>query len=75
MRLLYHITTLALSLLLAASASIGQYYFKQYQVDDGLVHNTVASIIQDRKGLIWIGTRDGLNRFDGYTFKIRKFRK
>ena len=26
--------------------------------------------VQDRKGYIWIGTRDGLNRFDGYTFKV-----
>ncbi|UKT65942.1 ligand-binding sensor domain-containing protein [Pedobacter mucosus] len=45
------------------------YYFKHYQADDGLAHNSVNSIIQDKKGLIWIGTRGGLNRFDGYTFK------
>ena len=50
----------------------GQYYFKHYQVDDGLVHNAVMSIIQDKEGLIWIGTRGGLNRFDGYTFKPYK---
>ena len=30
-------------------------------------------ILQDKKGVMWFGTRDGLNRFDGYTFKI--FRK
>lgn len=69
MRLLYYIVTSALSLLPAASSCFGQYYFKQYQVDDGLVHNAVTSIIQDSKGLIWIGTRNGINRFDGYTFK------
>lgn len=74
MRLLYYIITV-FSLLPAASSSFGQYYFKQYQVDDGLVHNTVASIVQDRKGLIWIGTRDGLNRFDGYTFKSCAYKK
>lgn len=50
----------------------GQYYFTRFQVDDGLVHNSVASIVQDKKGLIWIGTRGGLNRFDGYTFKACK---
>ncbi|MBZ4190416.1 histidine kinase [Niabella sp. 3A5MI-3] len=50
----------------------GQYYFKHYQVDDGLVHNAAMSIIQDKKGLIWIGTRGGLSRFDGYTFKSYK---
>ncbi|WP_354376113.1 ligand-binding sensor domain-containing protein [Pedobacter africanus] len=48
------------------------YYFKHYQADDGLAHNSVASIIQDKKGMIWIGTRAGLNRFDGYTFKTYK---
>lgn len=51
------------------------YYFKHYQADDGLAHNSVTSIIQDRKGLIWIGTRGGLNRFDGYTFKTYKNEK
>ena len=45
------------------------YYFRRYQVDDGLSHNSVTSILQDSKGLMWIGTRGGLNRFDGYTFK------
>ncbi|MBO9566022.1 MAG: histidine kinase [Niastella sp.] len=69
MRLLYKIVTAGLLLLLAASSCLGQYYFKQYQVGDGLAHNTVTSIIQDSKGLIWIGTRNGINRFDGYTFK------
>ncbi len=48
------------------------YYFKHYQADDGLAHNSVTSIIQDTKGMIWIGTRGGLNRFDGYTFKTYK---
>ncbi len=55
---------------LIVSSCYGQYYFKHYQVDDGLVHNAVITILQDRKGLIWMGTRGGgLNRFDGYTFK------
>ncbi|HEX6427053.1 MAG TPA: two-component regulator propeller domain-containing protein [Niastella sp.] len=75
MRLLYYIVTSTLSLLLAAFSCFGQYYFKQYQLDDGLAHNTVAAIIQDSKGLIWIGTRDGLNRFDGYTFKSCEYKK
>lgn len=57
---------------IAVSCSYGQYYFKHYQVDDGLVHNAVTSVIQDTKGFIWIGTRGGLNRFDGYTFKTFK---
>ena len=36
---------------------------------DGLSNNAVKSIVQDDDGLIWIGTENGLNRFDGYGFK------
>lgn len=39
-------------------------------VEDGLSHNEVTSIVQDPDGFIWIGTRGGLNRYDGYEFKI-----
>ncbi|MCX2575880.1 ligand-binding sensor domain-containing protein [Pedobacter sandarakinus] len=45
------------------------FYFQNYQVDDKLLHNTVTAITQDRRGFIWIGTKGGLNRFDGYYFK------
>ena len=37
---------------------------------DGLSHNTVVAITQDAGGFVWIGTPDGLNRFDGYEFVI-----
>lgn len=39
-------------------------------VDNGLSHNEVTAIVQDKDGFIWIGTRGGLNRYDGYQFKI-----
>jgi ligand-binding sensor domain-containing protein len=48
----------------------GNYYFKQYRVEEGLSNNNVTCCIQDTRGFIWIGTRDGLNRFDGYSFRV-----
>ena len=47
-----------------------EYYFKHFKVENGLSHNTVLSSLQDKKGFMWFGTKNGLNRFDGYTFKL-----
>ena len=55
---------------MASFAQNDSYYFKNYQVQNGLSSNTITTILQDKKGFIWIGTRNGLNRFDGNTFKI-----
>lgn len=46
------------------------YYFRHYQVENGLSNNAVICSLQDKKGFLWFGTKDGLNRFDGYSFKI-----
>ncbi len=57
---------------LLGSAGLSQvkpYYFKNYQVGDGISSNTITCITQDSKGFMWFGTRNGLNRFDGYDFK------
>ncbi|PRZ26062.1 hybrid sensor histidine kinase/response regulator transcription factor [Flavobacterium granuli] len=45
------------------------YYFKHFQAEEGLSHNTVLASLQDEDGFMWFGTKDGLNRFDGYRFK------
>lgn len=44
--------------------------FEQYTVDNGLSQSTINCIFQDSKGYLWIGTQDGLNRFNGKTFDI-----
>lgn len=43
--------------------------FTHLTVDDGLSNNTAYSVVQDAKGFIWIGTRGGLNRYDGTRIK------
>ena len=45
-----------------------QVSFMKYTVQDGLVANPIRCIYQDSKGYIWIGTFDGLSRYDGYKF-------
>jgi len=46
--------------------------FRRLTIDDGLSQSSVNSILQDRKGFLWFATQDGLNRYDGYEFKIFK---
>ena len=46
--------------------------FENLSVQDGLSHNSVTCIYQDKDGFMWFGTEDGLNKYDGYTFKTYK---
>src|SRR5687767_3389391 len=46
------------------------FYFTHYQVENGLSNNAVICSMQDSKGFMWFGTKDGLNRFDGYSFRV-----
>ena len=39
-------------------------------INNGLSQSSALSIIQGKKGFIWIGTKDGLDRYDGVDFKI-----
>ncbi|PZR26522.1 MAG: hypothetical protein DI535_14025 [Citrobacter freundii] len=56
--------------LLSAQSGLG---FRRLGVNEGLSQNSVREIFQDRQGFIWIGTGDGLNRYDG--IQIKKYRQ
>ena len=65
------IISLAAGAVQTASAGIkyGNIRFRQFSVSDGLPHNQVNTIAQDNDGFIWIGTANGICRFDGYSFQ------
>lgn len=46
------------------------YRFHNYTIRDGLSQSSVTCVIQDRQNALWIGTQDGLNRFDGRSFEV-----
>lgn len=45
-------------------------HFDHLTIGEGLSHNTVYCLLQDQYGYIWIGTQNGLNRYDGYDFEV-----
>ena len=45
------------------------YYFDHLKTINGLPSNTIFCIHQDQSGFMWIGTRDGLSRYDGHRFQ------
>jgi len=53
----------------ALEAAGQQYYFRQYTNTEGLLHSFVYDIKQDNKGYLWIGTPDGIYRFNGFDFE------
>lgn len=50
----------------------GHISFNHLTIEDGLSQSSVTCILQDRSGFMWFGTQDGLNRYDGYNFKVFK---
>lgn len=52
------------------SVTAQKYMFKHLEVKDGLSNNQVNAIYKDSRGFMWFGTASGLNRYDGYEFKV-----
>jgi ligand-binding sensor domain-containing protein/two-component sensor histidine kinase len=55
---------------LATTAQQPDLYFKNISASNGLSHNKVNCILQDKRGFTWVGTDDGLNRYDGNNFLV-----
>jgi len=72
--LLYRGLLLVVFLLIAGGdfvwASPNEYHIRSWQAEDGLPQESINSIIQTHDGYLWIGTYDGLARFDGFKFVI-----
>jgi signal transduction histidine kinase/ligand-binding sensor domain-containing protein len=59
---------IAVALLLPGFASAQRFAFKYYSHDQGLISLDVHSLLQDRTGYVWVGTSDGVFRYDGAFF-------
>ena len=72
-------TTLLLNVLVVTSvvdksyASLDNLTFKNMNIEKGISQSTVEVLFQDSKGYIWLGNNDGLNRYNGYEYKIYNY--
>ncbi|MGL4774028.1 MAG: ligand-binding sensor domain-containing protein, partial [Clostridium sp.] len=57
----------SISITSLASTSVN---FKNITIEDGLSQGTAETLLQDKDGYIWIGTNDGLNKYNGYDFTV-----
>ncbi len=62
------------SWVLCSLAQPSSYFlkFNHVTIKEGLSHNSILSLAQDHNGYIWVGTQNGLNKYDGYDFELYK---
>ena len=69
---LFYIIFICNLILFQFSFSQDNINFKLLSIEHGLSQSTINCFFQDSKGFMWIGTQDGLNKFDGYNFEVFK---
>jgi PAS domain S-box-containing protein len=66
-------SAMAILILISSTYSrANEIQFERISIESGLSQSSVLSILQDHRGFLWFGTYQGLNRYDGYNFKIYK---
>lgn len=66
------LATLLLASFLNLFAQNNSYKLERFTINNGISNNSINDIIQTKDGYLWIATKDGLNRYDGQSFKIFK---
>jgi signal transduction histidine kinase/ligand-binding sensor domain-containing protein/AraC-like DNA-binding protein len=75
MKIILRNIVLILLCFITLSIKVFAYEIKKLGLENGLSNNNIVGFSQDKNGYIWICTKDGLNRFDGNTFKIFRHSK
>ena len=68
---LWFILLLIISFLPSSHAQTSQLTFEKFGIEAGLSALSVRALLQDHYGFIWIGTLDGLDKYDGYSLKAK----
>ncbi|MFT3823245.1 MAG: two-component regulator propeller domain-containing protein [Chitinophagaceae bacterium] len=73
--LIYRCITILITIIMGCPVAAQEINlrFKHLGIANGLSQSSVYCLLQDQKGFIWIGTTDGLSRYDGYSFRHFKF--
>ena len=66
----FKIILVSILILSSSFSQTDEYIFRQLTDVDGLSQSTIFAMIQDLDGYLWLGTIDGLNRYDGYEFRV-----
>ena len=61
---------LGLCWLAVTTVTAQEVRFEQVTVDDGLSNNAIFAVLEDSRGYLWVGTIQGLNRYDGYGVRV-----